>query len=187
MSDQIRIIDTPDSHGGIIREITAQVEKLQEKQVIPTESNQTVAPSSGYTGLSSVQVDGIPSNYVGSTVPRKDSSDVTIEGNMVNIPSGYYSESTAKDVSSGFTPIPIIIPMRVQVSNVRMCMHVALKYDAIAGEMYEGETVVEPILYNSVILETRGKVMPDDVTVNPIRILDVDNPAGGYTVTIGQI
>lgn len=54
------------------------------------------------------------------------------------------------------------------------------------GEQYVGETEVESHLYDPIVLETKHKIMMDDVTVLPITILDVDNPAGGYTVTIGK-
>lgn len=54
------------------------------------------------------------------------------------------------------------------------------------GDPYEGETEVESRLYNSYTLETKDKTMHDNITVLPITILDVDNPAGGYTVTIGR-
>lgn len=54
------------------------------------------------------------------------------------------------------------------------------------GDPYEGETEVESLLYDSYVLATKNKTMHDNVTVLPITILDVDNPAGGYTVTIGK-
>lgn len=58
--------------------------------------------------------------------------------------------------------------------------------DAIqtGGAPYDGETEVDP-RFSAVVLQTGGKSMGSNVTVNPIKILDVDNLAGGYTVTIG--
>jgi hypothetical protein len=38
--------------------------------VVPTEASQTIQPSPGNAGLSSVQIDGIPSTYIGSGVKR---------------------------------------------------------------------------------------------------------------------
>lgn len=78
------------------------------------------------------------------------------------------------------------IPMKVSASNVTVPMRVGVAYNKIDGERYDGETEVESHLYDPIILETKNKLMPDNVTVLPITILDVDNPAGGYTVTIGK-
>lgn len=51
---------------------------------------------------------------------------------------------------------------------------------------YDGATEVESLLHNSFVLHTKNKTMNDNITVLPITILDVDNLAGGYTVTIGK-
>lgn len=78
------------------------------------------------------------------------------------------------------------IPMRIATSKVEIPMRIAAAYNVVEGEWYEGETEVESHLYDPIILETKDMLMPDNVTVLPITILDVDNPAGGYTVTIGK-
>ena len=49
----------------------------QSKTVSPTESQQTVTPDSGYDGLSSVTVNAIPTDYVGSSVTRQESKVIT--------------------------------------------------------------------------------------------------------------
>lgn len=79
-----------------------------------------------------------------------------------------------------------LLPMQqVQQGNIHL---VGVKTAVIEweGEPYEGEVEVESRLYDPIILETKHKTMMDNVTVLPITILDVDNPAGGYTVTIGK-
>lgn len=60
------VVDTPDSHGGTIREITAaSVVSLHNTSTItPTQSAQTIVPLSGYSGFRSVTVEAIPSAYV---------------------------------------------------------------------------------------------------------------------------
>lgn len=51
-------------------------------------------------------------------------------------------------------------------------------------EEYEGLYEVEPT-FNEQTLETSGKKMTDDVTVNEIAVRSVQNLSGGMTVTIG--
>ena len=85
---------------------------LQTKSVsyTPTESAQseTVTASSGYDGLSSVSVSvgAISSNYVGSGITRRTSSDLTTSGATVTAPSGYYASSASASVASGTAGTP---------------------------------------------------------------------------------
>ena len=104
---QVVIEDTQDSHGGIIREITAEVVRLQSKSnITPTESSQTITPDTGYTGMTSVQINAISSTYVGSGIDRRTSSDLTASGATVNVPAGYYSSAASKSVTSGTAGTP---------------------------------------------------------------------------------
>ena len=51
-------------------------------------------------------------------------------------------------------------------------------------EVYNGDYNVIPRVYQQV-LETKDKLMLDDVTVEVIPLAKVLNPSNGYTVTIG--
>lgn len=51
-------------------------------------------------------------------------------------------------------------------------------------DVYEGDYNVTPRVYQQV-LETKDKVMLDDITVEVIPLSKVINPSNGYTVTIG--
>lgn len=68
--------------------------------ITPTESSQTVG-GSNYMMEGAVTVSAIDSEYVGSLVPRVTSSDVTISGPTVTMPSGFYSTELTKTVASG--------------------------------------------------------------------------------------
>lgn len=49
---------------------------------------------------------------------------------------------------------------------------------------YEGSYTVIPRIVEQ-ILPTKKRSMEEDMTVEPINYLEVDNPQGGKTVTIG--
>ncbi len=54
----------------------------------------------------------------------------------------------------------------------------------VEGTPYEGEYMVTPTK-QAQVLETRGKVMSDDLTIGCIPYAAVSNEYGGLTVTIG--
>lgn len=49
---------------------------------------------------------------------------------------------------------------------------------------YTGDYIVDPD-FATQTLKTKEKYMLDDVTVNPIEVARVSNPAGGRTIYIG--
>lgn len=51
---------------------------------------------------------------------------------------------------------------------------------------YDGPYVVEPSAHGAIILETSGKAMADDVTVNKIYYAEVSNLADGMTAYIAD-
>jgi len=75
------ITETPDSHGGTIVEITGEEIWLQSKNATPTTSSQLIEPDEGYTGLSSVRVSPIPSEYI---IPT-GSYNITSNGSGIDI------------------------------------------------------------------------------------------------------
>ena len=51
---------------------------------------------------------------------------------------------------------------------------------------YEGTYTVDPLAKSATVLQTKGKSMADNITVNKIRQLEVSNTAGGNTLIIGE-
>ena len=84
--------------------------QTKTKNYTPTESQQTEAVSadSGYDGLDTVNVTvgAISSSYVGSGITRRSSSDLTVSGDTVSAPAGYYESSASKSVASGTEGTP---------------------------------------------------------------------------------
>lgn len=68
--------------------------------VTPTESSQTIG-GSGYMMEGAVTVNAIPSNYVGSAITSRTSSDLSASGATVTAPAGFYSSSASTSVQAG--------------------------------------------------------------------------------------
>lgn len=54
------------------------------------------------------------------------------------------------------------------------------------GEPYDGPYTVTPD-FETQELATKDKILKDNVTVDPISVARVENPAGGKTIFIGGI
>lgn len=91
------ITDTTDSAGGTIRTITAEAVNLQSKMNIsPTTSSQTIEPDNGYTGLSSVQINAMPSGTAGTPTATKgtvSNHSISVTPSVTN-QTGYITGST---------------------------------------------------------------------------------------------
>lgn len=77
----------------------------------PTESVQTETityDTNDNNGIEQVRVtvNAIPSNYVGTGIDRRDSTDLTASGATVTAPAGYYASSASKSVASGTAGTP---------------------------------------------------------------------------------
>lgn len=93
----IVISDTTDAAGGTIRTITAQAVNLQAKtNISPSTSSQTIEPDTGYTGLSSVQINAMPSGTAGTPTATKgtvSNHSISVTPSVTN-QTGYITGST---------------------------------------------------------------------------------------------
>ena len=113
----------------------------QDKTVTPTESEQTVTADSGYTGLGTVTVNAIDSEYVGSDIPRKSSTDLTVSGATVTAPAGYYSSSSSKSVATGSAGTPTATKGTVSNHSVSITPSVTNTTGYITGGTKNGTAV----------------------------------------------
>ena len=97
------------STGKFLSKVTVNVSSTinnQNKNVVPSASTQSITADSGYTGLGTVSVAAISSDYIGSGITVDPT--ISISGRTVTIPSGYYSTQNTKSVSTAAQAIPSI-------------------------------------------------------------------------------
>ena len=114
--------------------------------ITPTESSQsqTISPTSPtYDGLSSVSitVNPISSTYVGSGITRRSSSDLTVSGNTVSAPAGYYENASSKAVASGTEGTPVATKGTVSNHSISITPSVTNSAGYISGGSHSGTPV----------------------------------------------
>lgn len=89
---------TGKAYSPVTVSVSSSAPNLSSLTVTPTEAQQAFTPATGFDGYSSVTVNGISSNYVGSAIPLRSTADVTASKLTVTIPNGYYSITGIKSV-----------------------------------------------------------------------------------------
>ena len=108
--------------------------------ITPTESSQTIG-GADYHMEGAVTVNAIPSNYVGSGITQRSSSDLTVSGATVTVPSGYYSAQASKVVTSGTAGTPTATKGTVSNHQVSVTPSVTNTEGYITGGTKTGTAV----------------------------------------------
>lgn len=108
--------------------------------VTPTESSQTIG-GSNYMMEGAVTVNAIPSNYVGSGITQRSSSDLTASGATVTVPSGYYASQATKSVTSGTAGTPTATKGTVSNHSISITPSVTNTTGYITGSTKTGTAV----------------------------------------------
>lgn len=136
----------PSQMPQAIADIQPQISlQRKTKSYTPSEISQSenVEADSNYDGLErvSVSVGAIPSDYVGSGVTRRSSSDLLASGPTVTAPSGYYAEAAQKSVASGSEGTPAATKGTVSNHAVTITPKVTNTEGYIAGGTKTGTGV----------------------------------------------
>ena len=108
--------------------------------ITPTESSQTIG-GNNYMMAGAVTVNAIPSNYVGTGITRRSSTDLSASGATVSVPSGYYESNASKSVSSGTEGTPTATKGSVSNHSVSVTPSVTNTTGYITGSTKTGPAV----------------------------------------------
>lgn len=70
--------------------------------------------------------------------------------------------------------------------GAKLNVPVTVIYESSSGDIYQGDYTVTPKVTKEIILETKTKVMKDDVTISKMPQFEVANEAGGKTLILGD-
>ena len=167
--------------------------------ITPTESAQTAVPAHKWT-TGEVGVAAIPSDYVGSSIERRDSTDLSASGKTVTVPAGFFAEDATKDVATGSRGNGT-----VYISNTATKKIYTLKHESSTSGYYASSTLqldgtveftkqtetVTPTESSQTVTPTNSSYYLESVTVNPVSPTYVGSQvptlgATTYTPTTSQ-
>lgn len=177
--------DTVTADGGYdgLEEVDVTVSAIQTetKSATPTESAQTITPTSG-NYLTEVTISAIPSNYVGSGITQRSSSDLTTSGATVSVPSGYYASNASKAVTSGTAGTPTATKGSVSNHSVSVTPSVTNTTGYITGSTKTGTAVTVSASELVSGSETKTANGTYDVTNLASLVVNVSGGGGGLTL-----
>lgn len=164
--------------------VPGETPTLQTKSVsyTPTESAQsaTVTADTGYDGLDEVNVSvgAIDSEYVGSDITRRSSSDLSASGATVTAPAGFYESAATKSVASGTAGTPSATKGAVSNHSVSVTPSVTNTAGYISGGTISGTAVTVDVAE----LESGTKTITENgtgISVSGYSAVDVNVSGGG--------
>lgn len=142
------------------------------KTVTPTETEQTVVAAGRYT-TGAVKVGAISSTYIGSDIAQNDSDDLTVSGDTVNVPAGYYAEAASKAVASGTAGTPTATKGTVTNHSVSVTPSVTNATGYITGGTKNGTAVTV----------SASELVSGTLTISSSGTKDVTNYASASVAT----
>lgn len=99
------LLSTYTAHDSTGEVVVGSIGTIPASTVTPTESEQTAVAAGKYT-LGAIKVGAVSSTYIGSEVPQRDETDLSVSGATVTVPSGYYAEAETASVATGTAGTP---------------------------------------------------------------------------------
>lgn len=115
------------------------ITKKAAQTYIPTESQQTITSGQYLTGTQIINA--IPNNYIGSSIDRRDDTDLSILDDTITVPAGYYETSVSKSVATGSEGAPIATKGTVSNHSVSITPSVTNTAGYIAGGTKTGTVI----------------------------------------------
>ena len=176
--------------------------------VTPTESSQTIG-GINYMMEGAVTVNAIPSNYVGSGVTQRDSTDLSASGDTVSVPAGHYASSASKAVASGTVTAPSTITgssatVSTGTNTLTLTKTVSVTPSVTAAGYVSSGTAGNASVSLSAPVTTQGattyhpsttsqtingsRYLTGNQTINAVTLanLTADNIKSGVTVKVGD-
>ena len=158
------------------------------KTYTATENQQTetITAGQGYDAIEEVDVtvNAIPSNYVGSGITRRDSTDLTASGATVTAPSGYYASSATKTIASGTEGTPTATKGTVTNHSVTVTPNVTNSAGYISGGSHSGTAV--SVTASELVSGSQTVTENDTYDVTNLATLVVNVSGGGSSsVAVG--
>lgn len=170
--------------GVILSGSDYQLPTQSATAITPTESSQTAVAKGKFT-TGAVTVAAIPSNYVGSGITQRSSSDLTASGATVSVPAGYYQSDASKEIASGTEGTPTATKGTVSNHAISVTPSVTNTAGYISGGTHTGTAVsvsASELVSGSQTITENGTV---DVTNLAEVVVDVQGGGGGG-VQIGK-